>query len=240
MRTQYRWQNCHYLHPSLQYLKNGTRGQVNTFLSEEPLEVLGEDARGCGCEQNPAVWPPAAECTQGLGEHPGGQARTVHVRPEGSQTRSVYGPTHYSRKGRQSQNHQDAGESLNQQGSELTVGVGRKPRVVQGYKALGGQLQALLQAHQPARLQGLQVVCLGFCLAAGSWILIQGAAGGHRSAHVELQAREQEPHTSSGCKTHRRHNPATQTLPCQTAAALLYHPNDQPATSGQLNPKANT
>ena len=147
MRTQYRWQNCHYLHPSLQYLKNGTRGQVNTFLSEEPLEVLGEDAGGCGCEQNPAVWPPAAECTQGLGEHPGGQARTVHVRPEGSQTRSVYGPTHYSRKGRQSQNHQDAGESLNQQGSELTVGVGRKPRVVQGYKALGGQLQALLQAH---------------------------------------------------------------------------------------------
>lgn len=218
--------------------KQGTRGQVNTFLSEQPL---GEDAGGCGCEQNPAAWdPPAAECTQGLGKHPGGQACTMHVRPEGSQTRSVYGRARYSWKGRQSQNHQDAGESLNQQGSELTVGVGRKPRVVQGYKALSGQLQALLQAHQPARLQGLHVVHLDFCLAAGSWLPIQGATGGHLTAHVELQARGREPHTSSGCVTHRRHNPATQTLPCQTAATLQYHANDQSATSGQLNPKAST
>ena len=163
---------------------------MNTSLLEEPLEVLVEDVGGCGCGQNPAVWDsPAAECTQGQGEHPGGQARALHVRLEGSRTLSVYGRVRSSRKGRESQNHQDASESQKQEGSELTVGVGRKPRVGQGYKALGGQLQALLQAHQPAWLQVLQVVRLAFCLAAGNWFPIQSATGGHLTAHIELQAR---------------------------------------------------
>lgn len=163
---------------------------MNTSLLEEPLEVLVEDVRGCRCGQNPVVWdPPAAECSQGPGEHPGGQARAVHVRPEGSWTLSVYRRVRSSRKGRESQNRQDASESQKQEGSELTVGVGRKPRVGQGYKALGGQLQVLLQAHQPAWLQVLQVAHLAFCLAAGSWLPVQGAASGHLTAHIQLQAR---------------------------------------------------
>ena len=116
------------------------------------------------------------------------------------------------------QSRRDARQLQKQEGSGLTFGVGGKPCVGQSYEALGGQLEDLLQPHQPARPQILQLFRLGFRLAARSQLSIQGPADGHRTAHVKLQARQREPCTDLGCETLREQGQATHTPPGSTVA----------------------